>query len=40
MQDTIRLEALMNRYGSAILQFCTLQLRDAKLAEDAHKMCL
>ena len=35
MQDTGRLEDLMNRHGSAILRFCTLQLRDAKLAEDA-----
>ena len=35
MQDTGRLEALMNQHGSAILRFCTLQLRDAKLAEDA-----
>lgn len=35
MQDMGRLEALMNRYGSAILRFCTLQLRDARLAEDA-----
>ncbi|MBE5795183.1 MAG: sigma-70 family RNA polymerase sigma factor [Clostridiales bacterium] len=35
MQDTSRLEALMNQHGSAILRFCTLQLRDAKLAEDA-----
>ena len=35
MQDTGRLEALMNQHGNAILRFCTLQLRDAKLAEDA-----
>ena len=35
MQDTERLEALMNLYGSTILRFCSLQLRDAKLAEDA-----
>ena len=35
MQDTSRLETLMNQYGDAILRFCTLQLRDAKLAEDA-----
>lgn len=35
MQDTGRLEDLMNQHGSAILRFCTLQLRDAKLAEDA-----
>lgn len=35
MQDTGRLETLMNQHGSAILRFCTLQLRDAKLAEDA-----
>ncbi|MBO5501664.1 MAG: sigma-70 family RNA polymerase sigma factor, partial [Clostridia bacterium] len=25
----------MNQYGDAILRFCTLQLRDVKLAEDA-----
>ena len=35
MQDTSRLETLMNQYGDAILRFCTLQLRDVKLAEDA-----
>ena len=35
MQDTGRLEDLMNQHGNAILRFCTLQLRDAKLAEDA-----
>ena len=37
MQDqrTHWLETLMTNHGSAVLRFCTLQLRDAKLAEDA-----
>ena len=34
-ERTVRLEAMMNRYGTDILRFCTLQLKDAKLAEDA-----
>lgn len=37
MQDerTHWLEMLMTTHGSAILRFCALQLKDAKLAEDA-----
>lgn len=29
------LEAMMNEYGTKILRFCTVQLKDAKQAEDA-----
>ena len=34
-QSTERLEHLMQTYGTDIKRFCTLQLRDATLAEDA-----
>lgn len=35
MQSAERLEHLMRAYGTDIKRFCTLQLRDAALAEDA-----
>ncbi len=34
-QSAERLESLMHAYGTDIKRFCTLQLRDATLAEDA-----
>ena len=34
-QSAERLESLMHAYGTDIKRFCTLQLRDAALAEDA-----